>query len=455
MSTLINPSPDDQALAEPLAVPTFSDPSSGLWQTAILAIGRRVATAVGANNQLASDATSALAEALDFDFCGVAKAPADGEVSILLNAVKFGVHVPTETLSLPDRPDDSLVAFAMASGRLVATPDVSQEKRFHDLILRRCQAQSALACPLRSNGASYGSILLASLTPRVMSASEFACVETICHLVAAALARSRTEQLLDEAQVSVEVLEAIDASVVMLDADRRLLQINRSCEELTGFSPADVKQREFCSAFVAAGEESTVSHVFDQILSDGLPRQFEARLLRKHGDERRVEWRFRRLHKTRPGVLVGTGVDVTAKCELEARIARIQPAEVTPSQPAASIEPNDDDVAAMPDPGGSANRRRFPRRPYPYVQRMAPIRNGQTPTLDHFYEVECRDISAGGFSYYAAEKPTETDIVVAFGAQGMETFLTARIMHARPAVRKGRSMFAVGCQYTGRRQYPK
>ena len=456
MSTIDEiPSTAEAALLHLSTGPAASTPSAsaGLWQTAILAIGRRVAAAVGATDHLAADAAAALAESLDFDFCGMAEPSAGGGMSLSLTAVKTGVTVPTGPLSVPERPEDSLIALATSSGRIVATVDMGQESRYRDVILRRCQAQSALACPLRSNGANYGSMLLASLAPRTLSAAELVCVETIGHLVAAALARSRAEQLLDQSQMSTDMLEAVDAPVIVLDRERRLLQINRNCEELTGFSFAEVQHRNFCGAFVATGEESAVNRVFDQLLSDGQPRTFDARLLLKHGDERRVEWRFRRLAGNHTGVLVGTGMDVTAKCELEGRVAKLQ-------RELAALGPQDKSDPATANgeakgSGNSVNRRKFPRRPYPYAQRMGPVRNGQMPRLDEFYEVECRDISAGGFSYYSHTKPIETDIVIAFGAIGTETFLIARIVYARQTIRNGKTMFTIGCEYTGRGYYNK
>ena len=440
-----SPSFDLAALAQ------FVPGQSALWQTAILAIARRVAAAVGNADQLASDATSALAESLDFDLFGVVTPLPKGEYSIALSAVKFGVDLPVEPVTITDRPEDSLVAFALASGRLVSTPDTGEEKRYYDAVLRRCQANSAVACPLRSNGVVYGGILLANVAPRTITANDIACIETISHLVGAALARSRTEELLARAQLSVEAIEAVDAAVVMLDLDLRLLKINRCGEELTGFLAADVERREFCSAFVTAEEEATVNQAFAQLLSDGQPQRFEARLLRKHGDERRVEWRFRRLPGAHTGILLGAGADVTAKWQLEGQLAKLQQATSATPQTAAKQASADSNDAN--ESGDGANRRKFPRRPYPYAQRMAPIRNGEMPGLEDFKEVECRDISAGGFSYYATSKPTENDIIVAFGAKGSETFLAARIMHVRPAVRNGKQYFAVGCQYTGRRQY--
>jgi PAS domain S-box-containing protein len=438
-----------EALSQLSAPSPVSEPSAGLWQTTILAIARRIAASVGSTENLVPDAASALAESLGFDFCGSAQPSPDGAMSLTLCSVRHDVIVPTEPAPVADQPEGSLVGFTMAKGRLTTTPNLEEETRYRDLLLERSQAQSAIACPLRSGSVSHGCILLGSQSRKQLLPTELVCIETICHLVAAALARSRAEALLEKSRYSTGVLEALDTPFVVLDKDLRLLQVNRSCLDLSGFSASDVEQRKFCSAFVTAEEESAIDKHFDQLLRDGKPCQFEARLLLKHGDECRVEWRFRRLAEEFGGVLVGTGIDVTAKSELEKQVAKLQQKHAAPKEEAPKVEAPV--ASTKPDTtGDNGNRRRFPRLPYPYMQRICAALDGRIPELTEFAEIECRDISAGGFSYYTDQKPTVNDFVVAFGADGMEKLLNARVVHFRPAVRNRRMGFIVGCQFTGR-----
>ncbi len=111
--------------------------------------------------------------------------------------------------------------------------------------------------------------------------------------------------------------------------------------------------------------------------------------------------------------------------------------------------------AAMANGAKSTERRFRPRRPYPYMQRMAPIVGGQMPGLHEFREVECNDIGAGGFSYFTPTRPVENDIIVAFGSGASQTYLLARLVHITPKVNHGQPMFLVGCRYTGRHTYTR
>jgi PAS domain S-box-containing protein len=429
------------------------------WQTAILAIGRR--TAQANPDQLASDAAAALAESLGFDFSGGAAAADDGALMMTLSAARPGVYGSATPLPISERAEDSLVGCALAAGRPIATDDLRDEARYRDALLRTRQIRSALACPLKSNSRVYGALLVASLAPHAFSAQDLLCAETIGHLVAGALGRNRAELLLaEQIQVNAAVFDGVDAIVVTLDAETRLLNINRSCEELTGFKLAEVRQRPFLGAFVAPAAESSVARQMDQLLHDRRPAEFESLLMTKHGAQRRVAWKFARLEGDRGAALVGTGVDVTEKLELEARQAKGRSGSPAGSQ-AGQATPASKPLAAATaaavelDTTSEADRRIRPRRAYPYKQRMAAICAGQMPGLNDFREVECNDIGAGGFSYFVAAEPTETDMVVAFGSGASQTYLTARLVHSTLTMHKGQPMYLVGCRYTGRHTYSR
>ena len=96
---------------------------------------------------------------------------------------------------------------------------------------------------------------------------------------------------------------------------------------------------------------------------------------------------------------------------------------------------------------------RKPRRNFPYIQLIAPIRNGVLPQRSAFREIRCRDIAAGGFSFLAPEVPSETELVVAFGVGTNLTFLTAKVVHTASQTHNGKSVYTIGCQYTGRAKY--
>ena len=149
-------------------------------------------------------------------------------------------------------------------------------------------------------------------------------------------------------------------------------------------------------------------------------------------------------------------------------IAKAKIAAHSGSRPPAAVEIAPEGVlaAAVPGPGQApvyafqalppgvfGDRRSRPRRAYPYVQLIAPIVDDELPPIHEFREVQCRDIGAGGFSFFSPKVPKELNFVVAFGAGDSLTYLTARQIHLTPTSRSGQSAYIVGCRYTGRTKY--
>jgi hypothetical protein len=68
-------------------------------------------------------------------------------------------------------------------------------------------------------------------------------------------------------------------------------------------------------------------------------------------------------------------------------------------------------------------------------------------------EVQCNDISAGGFSFLAADRPASDRVVVALGVAPRVAYLIAQIAHSTQFEQDGKTMFMVGCNYIGRAVY--
>ena len=103
---------------------------------------------------------------------------------------------------------------------------------------------------------------------------------------------------------------------------------------------------------------------------------------------------------------------------------------------------------AAPAPG--VERRGSPRRPFPYVQHVAAYQNDGAPQADAFAEVECHDLSATGFSFWAQEPPEQRYLVIRFGASNDLIYLAAEVIHATPRDRDGQAIFIVGCRFLQR-----
>ena len=108
------------------------------------------------------------------------------------------------------------------------------------------------------------------------------------------------------------------------------------------------------------------------------------------------------------------------------------------------------DTAGEDDPSGeedAANRRETQRFEYNVSQSLAPIIDGVFPAAGLFTTIPMRDISVGGFSFVADEKPEHEHFVVALGQSPNLKYVRADIKNCRLGTVAGRQMYIVGCAF--------
>ncbi|GAB6167081.1 hypothetical protein JCM19992_30810 [Thermostilla marina] len=96
-------------------------------------------------------------------------------------------------------------------------------------------------------------------------------------------------------------------------------------------------------------------------------------------------------------------------------------------------------------------RRRRPRSNFPYRQRIAPVVSGRLPSPSQFFEVHCKDVSTGGFAFVLEYRPEFTELVVALGLPGEETYISAEVAYVRP-LEEDPEKFLIGCRFVQREQ---
>jgi hypothetical protein len=67
-----------------------------------------------------------------------------------------------------------------------------------------------------------------------------------------------------------------------------------------------------------------------------------------------------------------------------------------------------------------------------------------------FQEVDCCDLSTGGFSFLAPDVPASDHLVVRLGGEDSFVFLTAKAVNCRPYLTIHGTQFFVGCRFIGR-----
>ncbi len=115
------------------------------------------------------------------------------------------------------------------------------------------------------------------------------------------------------------VLEVEGALVVVLDAGGRIELFNRACEELTGYTAAEVRGKPIFDLLIPQEERDPVRKVFENLQAGDLPSHFENHWVAKDGTTRLIAWSNTGLLDEDGKVehIIGTGLDITELRELE------------------------------------------------------------------------------------------------------------------------------------------
>ena len=338
----------------------------------------------------------------------------------------------------------SMAAFALRSGSATVSANLGKETRFRDSFLRSLNIAAALTVPLHVNGKPFGVLGVYTCALREFSVDDVAFAETISHLLSASVARIKAEEKLQEAdELKSSLLGMVDSMVMTLDMDGHVVDMNRACEELTQYQLADVRDQPFWQAMVASDEADLIKLIFESSRGSQIPSEFEGEVVARDGTRRRVSWSLKVLSTGQVQSILVTGRDQTAQAEIKAELERVRSlAEETTStlnqlsarlqkkrpagkKPAAASPPAAADGVPKPPTEAemaaiaptTTDQRRSPRRAYRYRQNVAPMTDDGLPMADGFFEVECWDISACGFSFFMEQLPKFETLVAAWGAR--------------------------------------
>ena len=118
---------------------------------------------------------------------------------------------------------------------------------------------------------------------------------------------SGDKQLLDA------VLDAATSLILVVDADLRLVRLNRACEQLLGYSAAELDEPGAVFDLVPPEERSMARAAMDALMAGQSPVRAELHWRTRDGGLRLIEWSITALTGPDGEIthLVGTGIDVT------------------------------------------------------------------------------------------------------------------------------------------------
>ncbi|MCD6350774.1 MAG: PAS domain S-box protein [Armatimonadetes bacterium] len=124
------------------------------------------------------------------------------------------------------------------------------------------------------------------------------------------------------------ILDVAQALVIVLDTDGKIVQWNRACEELSGYSFKEVRGLRSWEFLIPPEDATAVRQAFRRLLGGERPVQYESRWITRDGDERIIAWTATALvgPDGPDGTVthvVGTGIDITERRAAEERSDRL------------------------------------------------------------------------------------------------------------------------------------
>ena len=132
----------------------------------------------------------------------------------------------------------------------------------------------------------------------------------------------RTEEALGkERNVVSAILDTVGALVVVLDAEGKIIRFNRACEQITGYSFAEVQGKLIWDLFLVPEEVEGFKNSFHKTWEDQSPQEYESCWVSRDGRRRIIAW----LTTVLPGAsdagayVIASGIDITERKRAEAK----------------------------------------------------------------------------------------------------------------------------------------
>ncbi|MDD1662169.1 MAG: PAS domain S-box protein [Methanomicrobiales archaeon] len=119
-------------------------------------------------------------------------------------------------------------------------------------------------------------------------------------------------------------LHILDALVVVLDREGRIVRFNHACEALTGYTESEVRGRPFWEIFLLPRETGAVRGGFDSLLAGKGQLRLSNSWVTKSGEERYVSWSSTVLKDEKGDAthVIATGIDMTDHRRLREELGR-------------------------------------------------------------------------------------------------------------------------------------
>jgi PAS domain S-box-containing protein len=129
----------------------------------------------------------------------------------------------------------------------------------------------------------------------------------------------RTQEVESQRHFIETVLDTAGALVMLLDRDGRIVRFNKACEELSGYSFAELRGNPFWSKLFPTSRVDSTRSEFDRLIQTGETTRYESEWLTRAGETRLIAWSNAVLlgHSGRVQHVIATGIDVSDRKRAE------------------------------------------------------------------------------------------------------------------------------------------
>ncbi|XHX80994.1 MAG: PAS domain S-box protein [Stenomitos frigidus ULC029] len=131
--------------------------------------------------------------------------------------------------------------------------------------------------------------------------------------------RQLVRALRHERDLITAIVSTAGSFIVVLDRWGRIIQFNRACEQLTGYTFAEVRGKYVWDLFLLVEDIAPVKQVFQNLCADVAPSEYENYWLARDGRRRLITWSSNVLLDEWGAVshVISTGIDVTDRKQVE------------------------------------------------------------------------------------------------------------------------------------------
>ncbi|HHP7231520.1 MAG TPA: PAS domain S-box protein [Xenococcaceae cyanobacterium] len=129
-------------------------------------------------------------------------------------------------------------------------------------------------------------------------------------------------QLKQERDFSNAVVNTVGALVAVLDRQGTIVSFNHTCEQLTGYTVAEIRGKPIWEILIAPEEKDLVKAVFEQLVSGQIPDHDENYWIAKDGSRHLISWSNTTLLDEQGAVefIIATGIDITEQRQVWHRL---------------------------------------------------------------------------------------------------------------------------------------